>query len=375
MTHRLLLLLLLIIVAAGTWAAHEPPPSSSLPAQPLSTLPSSPALSDRPSEPWFVDDERFYEQFMKQLTALAERGTCLSTQKIQAQLQRSGPVRVSGVSVWPTSPASLLTPEEVYRRALPAVFVVGSVYKDDEGQWTDGMYATAWAATADGILVTSWHLFSDLRPDEVFAAADYRGRVYPLVEILGGSKIADVVFFRIAAKGLSALPLSRDYAPVGSWVGVLGHPGDNFYVFTTGNVTRYSTNRNDDGQLERWMGLTADYAGGSSGSPVLDRRGAVVGMAALTLTLDDGGGLPPPRPQRRPPRASRCAGDGSRDPVHLFHLTAASRFRRLTPPDKDKPPRPDPPAEPNRPPHPPAVQMILKMAVPAPDIVRLIAQP
>ena len=46
---------------------------------------------------------------------------------------------------------------------------------------------------------------------------------------------------RIDAKGLSPLPVADGYAEIGSWVGAPGHPGDDYYLFTQGFVTRYST--------------------------------------------------------------------------------------------------------------------------------------
>jgi S1-C subfamily serine protease len=291
---------------------------------------------------------------------LAEKGECLPTEKLRQQWQRGGK---AACQLAPPA-AEQLSPHEVYRRALPAVLLLGSVYPDEDGTWVEGMYATAWVAAAEGILVTNWHVFSELQEGEVFAAADYQGRVYPLKEILATDKAADVAIVRIAARDLTPLPLSRDYAPVGSWVAVLGHPGDNFYVFTTGSVTRYSTQRNDDGQQEYWMGVTAEFAGGSSGSPVLDARGAVVGMAALTLTLEDRSGE-----TRRPPLSVRRDPALPRAPVSV---PRPFRLRSKVPCQNRDDDKPMPPAGP---PQPPAVQMILKMAVPAPHIARLCTEP
>ncbi len=47
-----------------------------------------------------------------------------------------------------------------------------------------------------------------------------------------------------------------------------------FYLYTQGTVTRYSTNKNDDGKREKWMGITAEYASGSSDAPVLNKYGS-----------------------------------------------------------------------------------------------------
>jgi S1-C subfamily serine protease len=196
-------------------------------------------------------------------------------------------------------------------------------------------------------------VFADLNPGEVFGAADHQGNVYPVTDFLGGDKVADVAVFRIAARGLKPLPVAPDFAAPGAWVGVLSHPGDNFYLFTTGNVTRYSTNKNDAGKRERWLGLTAEFAGGSSGAPVLNRYGAVVGMAALTLTIDDGGGAAVPAP-------------GRRALVGQFRRTATARTRddpEIAPPPREKPgPAPDP--------RPVLTEMVIKMAVPGPTILK-----
>ena len=98
------------------------------------------------------------------------------------------------------------------------------------------------------------------------------------------------------------------------------------------------------------MGVTAEYAGGSSGSPVLDKRGAVVGMAALTLTIGDS--------QIQTRRGERRALLG-RSP------RAMKKQPPVAPPPREKG------VDPATPPlHGSGIQMILKMAVPGPTILR-----
>ena len=300
------------------------------------------------AEPWFIDDEKFFSNFMDRLSDLADDGKCLAPDKLTARM-KPGKASVSLAKAGDKP----LSPEEIYQRALPSVFIIGSVYKDKDGDWTQGLYATAWVVGADGLLITNWHVFDDLEDGEVFGAVDHKGNVYPMIDFLGGDKLADVAVVRIDARGLTPLPIAADHAAVGSWVGVLGHPGDNYFVFTQGHVTRYSTNKNDDGKREKWMGLTAEYAGGSSGSPVLNRCGAVVGMAALTLTIGD----------------DAAAAKPSR------HQLLGRSPRRL----KNQPPVAPPPREKGTDKPAPlmgsGVQMILKMAVPGPTIRRAISNP
>jgi serine protease Do len=300
--------------------------------------------------PWFIDDEKYFDGFMEKLSDLAENGKCLATDKLTERMKPERKAHIA--SAKPGS--SSFSPEEIYRRTLPSVFVIGSVHKDEDGDWVDGLYATAWVVGADGLLVTNWHVFEDLEKSEVFGAVDHKGRVYPVIDFLGGDKLADVAVVRIDAKALTPLPVAENYAEIGGWVAVLGHPGDNFFVYTQGYVTRYSSNKTDDGKRERWMGVTAEYAGGSSGSPIIDKRGAVVGMAALTLTIGDS-----PIMTRRGDRRALLG----RSPRQM----------------KKQPPVAPPPREKGvdllaPPPNGSGIQMILKMAVPGPTILRSIGK-
>jgi S1-C subfamily serine protease len=319
---------------------------------------AAPPVAQPPEKhkPWFVDDEEFFGDFMEKLTEFAKNEKCLNHEKLIEKM-KPGKVKLAPAKAGDKA----LAPEEIYKLALPSVFVVGSVYKnkDKEGEWKDGLYASAWVAAPDGILVTNWHVFEDLEPGEVFGAVDHKGHVYPMIDFLGGDKVADVAVIRIDAAGLKPLPVADGYAEVGSWVGVLSHPGDNFYEFTTGAVTRYSTNKNDDGKREKWMSLTADYAGGASGAPVLNKYGAVVGMAAMTLTIDDGGGKGPKPPAPDQLRRRLLAGQPPRQ--------MEQPVKPGDPPKVEAKPGPDGKIAPKD----PAVQMIVKMAVPGPTISKL----
>jgi S1-C subfamily serine protease len=327
-----LLAAVLVALVAGPAVPDDPKP-----------LADPPAKADAP---WYVDDDEFFAEFMDRLRRQARRKRGLPHDQLVAK-RKPGPVGIA-----PVKPGErVLSPEELYRHALPSVFVLGSVYRDAEtGEWEDGMYATAWALTADGVLVTNWHTFEDLMPGEVFGAVDHKGRVYPLVDFLGGDKTADIAVVKVGGSGFTPLPVATAPAAVGSRVGVLGHPGDSFFVFTQGHVSRYSKNRTDDDQVERWMSVTADYAGGSSGSPVLDRTGAVVGMAAMTITLDSGDG----RVRRDGPARHR------------------PRLARKQPAQFPIAPPPRPKDDPKVLLGPAAVQMVVKMTVPAESILKVL---
>jgi S1-C subfamily serine protease len=308
-----------------------------------------------PAQPKYVDDDAFYEAFYDKLEALAKEKKPLPHKKLVAKMKS----RAAGLAPAKAGEKAL-TPEEVYRAATRSVFVVGSVYPDIDGNWEVGTYATAWVLAADGVLVTNWHVFEDLEDDEVFGASDRDGNVYPVTDFLGGDKTADIAVFRIAAKGLTSLPVSPAHAEVGSWVGVVSHPGDLFYVYTQGTVSRYSTLKNEHDKREKWMNVTAEYASGSSGAPVLNKCGAVVGMAALTLSLD--------------------ADDGGKaqNPARRKNLPSFKKPSRAEPPKgKDgekKDDKPKPPEKPGANPKGSPQQMVVKMAVPGPVLLKWVGK-
>ena len=258
------------------------------------------AAQDRPAapRPVYHDDEDFCDKFVLALTDLAKDKKCLGPDTVTRKVSVSRRTKLSPVA--PRTAA--LMPEEVYEKVLPSVLVLGSVRPDEKSKtgYADGVFASAWVLTADGVLVTNWHVFDKLKSD-YFGAADHTGKVYPLVDILAADKTADVAVVKVAAEGLTPLPLASAPAKVGAWIGVLSHPGNQLFTFTQGTVTRYARNKSDDGKTERWMNVSADYAGGSSGGPVLDRFGNVVGMATLTTNIDfadDEDAKPKPPPEK-----------------------------------------------------------------------------
>ena len=247
----------------------------------LSVLPARADKAPAKAAVDYIDDDAVLEGFTEKLGALAKAGKCLKPAKLK---ELTGADKTASLkSAAPNDKP--LSPEELAASVKASVFVIGSVV-DEDGEFVDGRMATAWVLAADGMLVTNWHVFDEIGDKEHYGAANAAGEVFPITGVLARNKAADIAIFRIAAKGLTPLPVSATPAAVGSWTGVLGHPGDRYYSFTQGHVTRYTKYKDDDGALTKWMAIDADYAYGSSGSPVVDRFGNVVGMAALTENID-----------------------------------------------------------------------------------------
>jgi S1-C subfamily serine protease len=111
--------------------------------------------------------------------------------------------------------------------------------------------------------------------------------------VLAADAGGDAAVVRIDNRGRKMPFLLLGKSPdCGTPVTVISHPKGRFYSLTTGVVSRYHRTRYhdhpDQGRFKvgdrpaTWMSITADFAIGSSGGPVFNAAGEVVGMVSRT---------------------------------------------------------------------------------------------
>jgi serine protease Do len=89
-----------------------------------------------------------------------------------------------------------------------------------------------------------------------------------------------VAVLGVAPKGRPALPW-RDDAGAGAPIYCYSHPANSFGCVSEGVIARYCRLPGErNGAI--FMQITADYARGSSGGPILDREGNLVGLVSST---------------------------------------------------------------------------------------------
>jgi S1-C subfamily serine protease len=138
--------------------------------------------------------------------------------------------------------------------------------------------------TADGVCVTCYHVVN-VPESPTLIAMTGDGRFVAVKEVLAANRHTDVALLRLDGTNFTALPLDFE-APVGSRVRVLSHPDDHFFTLTEGMVSRYVSlppERAAGGVT--FMAVTADFGAGSSGAPVFNERGGVVGVVNNTQSL------------------------------------------------------------------------------------------
>lgn len=168
------------------------------------------------------------------------------------------------------------SPDQIYELRSSSVVVIGFLQPD--GQISQG---TGFVVSSSGVIATNFHVVD--KPHAVAAGvltSDHR--FYEIQEFLAGSPSDDLAIIRVAGSDLPAIPLAERDASVGSDLLAITHPESHYYSMTFGQTTRYfQKNRHAMSTLR--MGVTVDFSEGSSGGPLLDLSGNVVGVVSAIV--------------------------------------------------------------------------------------------
>ena len=162
--------------------------------------------------------------------------------------------------------------------------VIGDLFKCKKcPRWHVGA-SSGFMLTESGVCATCYHVINAPESQTLIAMTG-DGRVVAVQEVLAANPNTDVAILRLAGSGFTALPVDSE-APVGASIRVISHPDDHFFTFSEGIVSRYVSV-----PLERkagevtMMAISADFGAGSSGAPVFNERGGVVGIVNNTQSL------------------------------------------------------------------------------------------
>ena len=235
-----------------------------------------------------IDDEQYVSKVIQTSARLLEEGKLKSSDALRGQVRNGGfPVKLAS-----PSRQNLATPD-LYDRLRRSTLAVGSFYKcPDCVEWHFNGSA-GFAVGEGGIVCTCRHVVTaedEGVTESYLIAADDAGRVFPVQSVLAADEESDTCLVKIDAPGLKPLPL-RPGVRAGERVYCLSHPGGYYFMFTQGLVARVNRQRNEmldnhgrtNGLLTRpilFLNVTAEFAPGSSGAPITDEAGNVVGQVA-----------------------------------------------------------------------------------------------
>ena len=246
------------------------------------------ATAARAQAPRFViDDDEYVDKVVSASTKLREARKLVSLGALRRE------VRLGGCAVKLSPRASRkLSPPDLCDRLRESTLAVGTFYKcPDCGGWHFNGSA-GFVVGEEGVVCTCCHVILGEDPDVkegYLVAADSAGHVFPVQSVLAADRDADTCFVKIGAN-LKPLPLRADVR-VGEPVFCLSNPGGYYFMFTQGMVSRLNSRREDavddhgqtNGLLTQpvlLLNVTAEFAPGSSGAPMVDEAGNVVGQVA-----------------------------------------------------------------------------------------------
>ncbi len=181
-----------------------------------------------------------------------------------------------------------LSQEELFLQSRASTAIVAIVYKCGRCPHHHINFASAFVISEDGLFVTNHHVLKaaeGINAHLVFITSD--GRLHSAKEVMAGSKISDLAIVRTDSRGLTPYAIEPEVR-VGEPVYCLSNPNGYFYLFTDGMVAGKAVEVSEDRESRR-LYITADYAVGSSGGPVINARGAVVGVISATRSAKTGG--------------------------------------------------------------------------------------
>jgi hypothetical protein len=159
-----------------------------------------------------------------------------------------------------------LTPAEIAARATPSIVAIR----------TPNGLGTGFVVRRDGWIVTNLHVVAGSDRVLVHLPSD---KTFPVVEVINASAPLDLVVLRIDAKELPALALGDSEAVrPGDPIVAIGHPLGLEDSVSNGLLSGV---RKVDGMV--LLQVSAPIAPGSSGGPLFNEQGEVIGVATAIL--------------------------------------------------------------------------------------------
>lgn len=190
----------------------------------------------------------------------------------------------------------VLSNSAVFEKAKAATVLVGSAYKCPHCEHTHVNSSTGYVIAESGIVVTNHHVVKmhlDMPGGNTPLGMIVRfadGKSYAVKEVLSASEQADLAVLQLELNGnkVPALALAEP-ALIGADAYALGHSKGMYYFFTKGIVNAKYQDKFMDEQKNIQgidiMAISADYAAGASGGPILNANGDVIGTVSSTRTL------------------------------------------------------------------------------------------
>src|SRR3989475_11176643 len=177
----------------------------------------------------------------------------------------------------PVPPQTAPSLQQLFKQSSPAVVLIQQL--DAAGKWTS--LGSGFVVSPSGVIVTNNHVIAPDAGAVKLTIKLPRGDVFTDVRVIYTEARRDVAVRSIKALGLPTLKVGdSDTVEVGDQVVAIGNPEGLELTFTSGIVESV---RLDPSQGYRFIQHQAPISHGSSGGPLLNMKGEVIGINTFTI--------------------------------------------------------------------------------------------
>lgn len=187
---------------------------------------------------------------------------------------------MAGCGSPPASEIMEETPREYSIADLAEIADPGLAYIEAEGDDQTGYYwfGSGFVVSSDGMIVTNYHVMDGA----VSAIVEINGVTYDDVQVLAANEEWDLALLKVNTTDLQPLPLAStiDDVRLGEQVIAMGNPEGLKKTVSDGIIS--TVYRRLEGFNYDHIQTTAPISKGSSGGPLMNMRGEVIGVNTLT---------------------------------------------------------------------------------------------
>jgi serine protease Do len=166
----------------------------------------------------------------------------------------------------------------IYKELLKSTVIIA---KKDKNQQALPL-ATGIILSSEGIMLTNAHVVISPANRKI-VVMDYKMNIHTVDNVFWYDIDNDLALVKLNGNNFESAKLSSSTS-TGSKIYHLGHPANNFYTFTYGTITRNFVAKKKAKVMER-ITISADYAKGSSGAPIINEYGEVCAIASSTSSI------------------------------------------------------------------------------------------